>query len=302
MHPNAILKLCRTALSQWLADRAPQLAAALAYYAVFSLAPLLVLALAMAGTFLGEAAARGQIVGQVQALVGPESARLLVNVLEGARPPEPGSWASALSALVLLFGASGVFAQLQDALNTIWLEQSQPQRGIVGFIGKRLLSFVMVVLVGLLVLLSLLLSAAISALSQLEGQSLLGWDLLWLWRALSFLLDFAIVTLLFATIYKFLPDVRIAWSDVGVGAVLTAVLFTLGKALLGLYLETSGFGSAYGAAGALVVLLAWVNYSAQIFLLGAEFTQAYATRYGSQIVPSDARGRLQSLARRWPRS
>ncbi|MCA1993844.1 MAG: YihY/virulence factor BrkB family protein, partial [Coleofasciculus sp. S288] len=201
------------------------------------------------------------------------------------KPSSNGGIASLISIVVLLFGASGVFAQLQDALNTVWEVQTKPGRGITTFLRKRVLSFSMVLGIGFLVMVSLLLSAALAGLSAYLSHLIPGVD--WLWQILNFVLSFAIITLLFAMIYRFLPDVKIAWSDVWIGAIITALLFEIGKFLLGLYLGRGTFGSTYGAAGSLVIVLVWVYYSAQILFFGAEFTQVYAKHYGSRIVPDE---------------
>lgn len=271
---------------QWQQDKASRLAAALAYYTVFSLSPLLIIVVAIAGFFFGEAAARGEIVAQIQGLVGREAATVIQNALENAGQPAFGAGliASLISLGILLFGATGMFVQLQDALNTIWDVAPRPNANLLTFIRKRVLSFAMVVGVGFLLLVSLLVSAALAALHHFATDLVPGLESIW--QILELLLSFGVITLLFAMIYKFLPDVRIAWSDVWVGAAITTVLFIVGKFALGMYLGNSSFGSTYGAAGSLVIILAWVYYSVQILFLGAEFTQVYAHRYGSCIQPS----------------
>lgn len=282
LNAKILWKLLKQSFQEWQDDKVSQLAAALAYYTVFSLTPLLVLAIAIAGAVFGEEAARGEIVGQIQGLVGTSGAETIETALENADRPEISSIASLISIGVLLFGASGVFAQLQEALNAVWNVRAKPSLGIWGFIRKRLLSFSMVLAIGFLLLVSLVLSAALSAISHINLTLLPGLDSLW--QLLNFALSFALITLLFALIYKYLPDVRIAWGDVWVGATITALLFSFGKYILGLYLGQGSYGSAYGAAGSLVIILAWVYYSAQILLFGAEFTQVFARHYGSQIV------------------
>ena len=204
--------------------------------------------------------------------------------LDNVNQPQLKSAASIISIIVLLIGASGVFAQLQDALNTVWNVKAKPKGGIWLFIRKRLLSFGMVLVIGFLLLVSLIVSAVLAGISKLEISPLPGFTPLW--QFLNFGVSFGFISLLFALIYKYLPDAKIRWKDVWVGAIITALLFSLGKYLIGLYLGRGSFGSAYGAAGSLIVFLAWVFYSAQILLFGAEFTQVYARKYGRQIRPN----------------
>ncbi|MGB6170056.1 MAG: YihY/virulence factor BrkB family protein, partial [Geitlerinemataceae cyanobacterium] len=248
--------LIKQSFKEWQEDKVSQLAAALAYYTVFSLTPLLVLAIAIAGAVFGEEAARGEIVGQIQGLVGKSGAEAIETALNNANKPEISNIASVISIVVLLFGASGVFAQLQEALNAVWNVRAKPNSGVKGVIRKRFLSFSMVLAIGFLLLVSLVLSAALSALASFQANLLPGLDSLW--QLVNFVLSFGLITLLFALIYKYLPDVKIAWGDVWVGATITALLFSFGKYILGLYLGQGSFGSAYGAAGSLVILLAWV--------------------------------------------
>lgn len=285
MKPKVILDLLKEAFQEWQDDKASRLAAALAYYTVFSLAPLVIIAIAIAGAVFGEEAARGEIVGQIQGLVGQAGAEVIETAIQNAnRPDARGGVASLISVVVLLFGASGVFAELQDSLNTVWDVQPKPGRGVSGFIKKRILSFSMVLGIGFLLMVSLILTAVLSAFSTYMSHLLPGVG--WFWEILNFVISFGVITLLFAMIYKFLPDVKITWNDVLIGAIITALLFTIGKTVLGMYLGQGTFGSTYGAAGSLVIVLAWVYYSAQILFFGAELTQVYASRYGSRIVPN----------------
>lgn len=286
MNLKTVWGLLKETFSEWNKDKASRLAAALAYYTVFSLAPLLIIVIAIAGSVFGEEAARGEIVGQIGGLVGPQGAEFIETAIENANKPNARSIASIISIVALLFGASGVFAELQDALNTVWEVQPKPGRGVFNIIKTRFLSFTMVLSVGFLLLVSLVLTTALAALVNYFGRLLPGGiDLLW--QLANFILSFVITTVLFALIYKVLPDVKIAWSDVWVGAAITSVLFSIGRYLLGQYLGNSSFGSTYGAAGSLVVILAWVYYAAQILFFGAEFTQVYTRRYGSKIVPNE---------------
>jgi membrane protein len=284
MNIKTILDLLKETFAEWSKDKASRLAAALAYYTVFSLAPLLVIVIAIAGSVFGEEAARGEIVGQIQGLVGRDGAEVIQTTIENANKPAVGTIASVISVAVLFFGASGVFAELQDALNTVWEVQPKPGRGIINIIRSRFLSFTMVLGIGFLLLVSLVLSAALTALINFFGHVLPGID--FIWQIVNFILSFVVTTLVFGLIYKVLPDVKIAWSDVWIGAIITSLLFSIGRFVLGLYLGNSSFGSTYGAAGSLVIILAWVYYAAQILFFGAEFTQVYARRYGSQIVPA----------------
>ncbi|OWY66265.1 ribonuclease BN [cyanobacterium TDX16] len=284
MRIKTIISLLRETFTEWNEDKASRLAAALAYYTVFSLAPMLIIAIAIAGAVFGEEAARGEIVTQIQGLVGRDGAKFIETAIEGASKPRAGTIASLISIAVLLFGASGLFAQLQDSLNTIWEVQPKPGRGLIGILRDRFLSFTMVLGVGFLLLVSLVLSAGLSGLVNFLGSLLPGIGALL--QLANFVLSFAVTTLLFGLIYKVLPDVKIAWSDVWSGAIVTSLLFSIGRFALGLYLGNSSFGSTYGAAGSVVIILVWVYYAAQILFFGAEFTQVYARRYGSRIVPT----------------
>ncbi|MEH2135125.1 YihY/virulence factor BrkB family protein [Nostoc sp.] len=284
MNWQAIWKLFQETFKEWSEDKASRLAAALAYYTIFSIAPLLIIVIAIAGAVFGEEAARGQIVGQIQGLVGIEGAKFLESAIQNANQPKTGAIASIISIVVLLVGATGLFTELQDAMNTIWEVKPKPGRGVTNIIRLRVLSFAMVIGIGFLLLVSLVISTALTTLVTYFSNLLPGVD--FLWQLVNFVLSFAITTVLFGLIFKVLPDVNIAWRDVLVGASLTSALFSIGRFLLGQYLGNGSFGSAYGAAGSLVVILAWVNYAAQILFFGAEFTQVYARRYGKGITPT----------------
>ena len=278
-------KLLKDTATEWSEDNVPLLAAALAYYTVFSLAPLLLISIAIAGLFFGEAAARGEIIGQIQGLVGREGAEAIQAMIQNAnRPGSGGTIATIVGVVVLLFGASGVFGQLQVALNTIWEVKPKPGNGIKSFLQARFLSFAMVLVIGFLLLVSLVLSAILAVVSRYFGDLVPGFVIVG--QIANFIISFSVVTVLIAAIYKFLPDVNIPWKNLWVGSGVTALLFNLGKFLLGLYISHGGVGSAYGAAGSLVVLLIWVFYSAQILLFGAEFTQVYSKYRGLPIEPS----------------
>lgn len=275
--------LLKETFSEWSKDKASRLAAALSYYTIFSVAPLLIIAVAVAGLVFGRAAATQQLVAEAQDLLGPQGAEAIRTLLENASRTGAGIMATVIGVGTLLVGASGAFAQLQDSLNTIWEVKPKAGRGIKGVLRDRFLSFSLVLVIGFLLLVSLVLSAALAAMGKyLAGVLPLSSALM---QAFNFALSFAVTTFLFALIFKVLPDVRIRWRDVWIGAAVTALLFSVGRFLIGLYLGRSSVSSAYGAAGSLVVVLVWVYYSAQILFLGAEFTQVYATRFGRGLSP-----------------
>jgi membrane protein len=274
--------LVKLAARKWLADKAPRLGAAVAFYSMLSLAPLLVITIAVVGLAFGEGTARAQVVAQARALVGPQGAEAVAAMVEHARRPGAGILASALGFATLLFGASGVFGELKDALNSIWGVKPPPGGGIGKFIRDRALSFAMVLLVGFLLLAALVLTTALAGLAPSLAGSVPA--LAWALRGAHLLVSLGVYTLLFALVFRVLPDARIAWRDVWVGAAITATLFAVGTFAIGLYLSKAGVGSPYGAAGSLAVLLVWVYYSAQVLFFGAEVTQVYANRFGSRIV------------------
>ena len=272
---------------QWSEDNPFQLAAALAYYTLFSMAPLLLIAIAVAGSVFGREASQNQIIGAIEDLVGVQSARAIQAVIESAgQRPDSGFFASAIGMIFLLLGAGGVVGQLQDSLNTIWRVVPKTGRGmIMGFLQDRLVSYSMVLGVGFLLLVSLVISAVLTAVSGIVG-SFLPIDAATA-HILDLVVSFAFITVLFAVIYKFVPDVRIAWRDVWIGAATTSLLFSVGKFLIGFYLGHSTVTSIYGAAGSLVTLLLWVYYSSLMFFFGAELTQVYAFRYGSKVTAAE---------------
>jgi membrane protein len=275
---RAIWGLAREAGTGWLDHQAARTGAALAFYTVFSLAPILTLSIAIAGFFFGEAAARGEIVDQIGGLVGPQGAELVQSVLQNANRPGAGIIATVVSIVTLLFGANTALAELKAGLDQTWNVPSAERSGFLYMIRTRLLSVGLILALGFLMLVSLVISAAVTALERfwrgdLVVNTVLGW--------LNFLFAFVLVAALFATIYKLLPSVKIAWRDVTIGSVVTAALFTAGKFAIGVYVGNSGLASTYGAAGSVVLILLWVYYSAQIFLFGAEFTRAFAYTYGS---------------------
>ncbi len=270
----------------WIDDEPFVLAAALSYYTLFSLAPLLTIAIAMAGLFFGQEAAQNQVVETTRGLVGKESAQAIQEMIESAgEKPAAGIISTLFGVIALLFGAGGVVGQLQASLNKVWGVAPKPGQGVWGFIRQRFVSYAMVLSIGFLLLVSLIVSAVLSGMSRLLGNMFGGAEALV--HGLDLLVSFAFITLLFAMIYKFLPDARIRWKDVWIGAVFTSLLFTIGKSLIGLYLGNSGVTSVYGAAGSLITVLLWVYYSALIFFFGAELTRVYATEYGSGVAPAD---------------
>lgn len=284
MHLSTVYTLAKETVSDWLEDKAARLAAALAFYTLLSLAPLLVLAVSIAGLVFGEEAARGEISGQLGALIGPQAAEAIESIVNHAKTPVSGVIGTVVGVGILLFGASGVFGELQDSLNVVWEVQPKPGRGIKGFLRDRFFSFTLVLGVAFLLLVSLVLSAALAAAGNILSSSLPGGETLW--QIVNFIFSLAAITVLFALIFKVVPDVTIRWRDVWVGAGITAVLFTLGKLAIGMYLGRSGIATPYGAAGSVVVLVVWVYYSAQILFFGAELTQVYARHFGSRIKPT----------------
>ena len=269
---------------QWNEDKAARLGAALAYYSIFSLAPLLLVIIVFAGVFLGDqAGARTAVIHNLAAVIGVDAARQVGEMAVSANKQSSGLLASIIGIVILLMGASGVFIQLQDALNTIWKVEPKPGQGIMAIIQQRFLSLSMVFGAGFLLLLSLLLTAALKAIVTSVSAS---FPIAGALQIITFMVSFLIITLLFVMVYRVLPDVDIHWRDVWIGAVITAILFLIGQAALSWYLGTQSTQSVYGAAGSLVVLLLYVYYSAQIVLFGAEFTYVYANRYGSKIAPS----------------
>ncbi len=277
--------LLKKTATQWMNDKCPQLGAALAYFTVFSLAPLVLILLAFFGLFFGSDHARDKIIEQLRYMIDPSGIQVIKDIASSAAKPQSGILATLLGVVVGLFGASGVFGQLQDALNTIWGVKAKPGAGLWAFLRARFLSFAMVAGVCFLLLVSLTVESVLRGLSTYLQNLLPGGHILAL--LLFLILDVGAVIALFAMIFRFLPDIKIGWRDVWIGASLTGLLFVLGKFILGLYLGSGAAGSAYGAASSLITLLLWIYYSAQILLFGAEFTQVYTHSYGSRIEPED---------------
>ncbi|PYK32549.1 MAG: hypothetical protein DME58_05510, partial [Verrucomicrobia bacterium] len=279
---------------EFLQDKAPQLGAALAYYTVFSLAPLILVLLSLVGVIFRHdpAGAWNKITQQMSYFLDPSAVQMVQNIAQKASEPGKSTIATIIGVALALFGASGVFGQLQDALNTIWGVKAKPGGGIWGFLRSRFLSFAMVGGICFLLLVSLTLESVLKGFSHYVQSMLPGGIIIAMTVYLVF--DFAVIVLLFAIIFKFLPDVNIQWRDVWIGAVMTAVLFGVGKWALGFYLGSGTAGSAYGAASSLITLLLWVYYSSQILLFGAEFTQVYAERAGRAAKPDEYAVRVQT--------
>jgi membrane protein len=285
--------LLKETVKEWQQDDVMELGAALAYYTIFSLAPLLFIAIAIAGLAYGRDAVQGRLVGEIQGLIGKQGAEAVQTMLAHTWREGRSGLATAVGIVTILFGASGVFGQLQSSLNRIWEVAPKPERAIWSYLKDRFLSFGMVLGIGFLLLVSLIVSAALTALSNFAIGLLP--SLTTLFSVLNFVVSFAVITLFFAMIFRFLPDAEVAWRDVWIGSAMTALLFTIGKSLIGLYLGRSSVTSTYGAAGSLVVILLWVYYSSQILFFGAEFTQVYARRYGHRIEPSAHAVRMQRV-------
>jgi membrane protein len=277
---RACADLLKNTFADWMEINPQRLGASLSFYTMLSVAPLLVLFIGIAGLFFGRPAAQGQIADQIKNVIGPQGSDVIQSLLARTASPSSNLVAAGIGILLLLFGASGVFVELHDSLNVVWGVRNASANGIKGTVKMRLSAFAMVLGVGFLLTVSLLLSAALAAIEKffnawmpLPGPVL---------QLINFGFSFLTITVLFALLYKVVPDIHIEWRDVGIGAAVTSLLFAIGKLLIGLYLGKASVGSAYGAAGSLVVFLVWVYYSAQIFLLGAEFTHVFAESRGSR--------------------
>jgi membrane protein len=281
---QALARILGRALAGWWNDNVPRLGASLAYYTLFALAPILVVAIAIGGLIFGQEAVRGEIVGQIQGLTGREGAEAVQAMLEGASRPSSSVAATAVGIVTFFLGATGAFLELQTSLNTIWGVTPKTDGSFLRvLVVQRLISFGLVVAMGFLLVTSLLVSAALAALHTYMGNAFPG--VVVLWEALNVIVSLGVITVLFAMIYKVLPDVRLGWTDVWIGALVTAGLFSIGKLLIGMYLGTTSMASTYGAAGSVIVILVWVYYSAQVILLGAEFTKEYVATFGKRPPP-----------------
>ena len=274
-------QLSRAAVNAWLDDFAPSMGAAIAYYTAFSIAPVLIIAIAIAGMIFGQDAAQGEIVWQIRSIVGEEGAVAVQGLLRSVSVSSDSAIATTLSIVTLLIGSTAVFAELQNALDRIWRTPAAGRgNGVWPLIRTRLLSFGLILGLGFMLMVSLVVSAALAALGKWWGGWIEGWEIFM--QVLNLLISFGVFTALFSAIYKFMPRVGLSWHDVRIGAVATTVLFLIGKSLIGLYLGRTGMSSGFGAAGSFALLLAWIYYSSQIFLLGAEFTWIYANNFGSR--------------------
>jgi len=284
---GTIISLFKQTFNEWLEDKAPQLGAALAYYTVFSLAPLILLLLAIVGALFRNdpSGVWTRITEQMGYFLDHSALEVVQQIAQKAAQPNNSAVATIIGIALALFGASGVFGQLQDALNTVWGVKAKPGLGIRGFLRSRFLSFTMVGGVCFLLLVSLVIEGLLKGFSHYVQTHVPGG--LTLALSIYLIFDAGIVVLVFAMIFKFLPDVKLRWSDVWVGSILTAILFVVGKWALGLYLGSGAASSAYGAASSLITLLLWIYYSSQILLFGAEFTQVYARRFGGPVAPDD---------------
>lgn len=290
MNFKAAWVLIKETFQDWSEDKAARLAAALSYYTVFSLAPLLVLVIAITGMIIGNNHdIRQQVVTQIGGLVGQDGAQAVNTLIENSSQPSGSIPATILGFVTLIIGATGVFGQLQDALNTIWEIQPKGGGGILGMIKNRFLSFTLVLGVSFLLLVSLVISAALALMNSYFSEMLGEFGILA--QAINIIISIGVITLVFAMLFRYLPDIDIPWGDVWIGALVTAILFTIGRQLISLYLGRSAPATAYGAAGSLVIILLWVYYSAQILFLGAEFTQVYSRRYGSRALVPNEKGR-----------
>jgi membrane protein len=276
--------MIKQTFGEWSDDKGGRLGAALSYYTVFSLAPLLLVIISIAGLAFGRAAAEGRIFAELSGLMGSDAARLIQSAVAKANHTRGGILGAVLGVVILIAGATGVVVELQDALDTVWKVKPKPNRGIWGVVRTRLLSVAMILSLGFLLLVSLVVSAVLAAFSGWM-RSAIG-DIAVVSWVIDAAVALAVIATLIALIYKILPDAEVAWRDVWVGAIATAVLFMIGKYLIGLYIGRASVGSAFGAAGSLAVLLVWIYYSAQIVLLGAEFTRVFANRFGAKVRPS----------------
>jgi membrane protein len=282
--PDHWATILKETFAGWWSDNVPRMGAALAYYTLIALAPILIVAIAVGGMVFGPEAVRGEIVGQIEGLVGRDGALAVQAMLEGAAKSSSSIPATIIGVITFFVGATGAFLELQTALDSIWRVKPRSRGNFLReLVMQRMISFGLVLGFAFLLLTSLVVSAALAAVHTYMGNAFPGVALLWV--TVNAVVSLGVITLLFAMIYKVLPDVNLAWVDVWVGAVVTAVLFTVGKFLIGLYLGTSGFASTYGAAGSVIVILVWVYYSSQIILLGAEFTRAYVAQFSPRPLP-----------------
>lgn len=280
IQPTEVWRLFKASIKSWSDDRAPSMGAALAYYTAFSLAPVLLIVITIAGLVFGREAAQGVLFGQIADMVGPQAGQAIQAMLENGHESGGGVLGTIVGIAMLIIGATTVFVELQDDLDRIWKAEQRTGSGIWNFIRTRMLSFGMILAIGFVLIVSFVVTSLVAAMGQWWSNAFVGMEAVL--QVVNFLVSFGIITLLFAMIYKILPNVTIPWSDVWIGAGVTSLLFSIGKFLIGLYIGKSAVASSYGAAGAFVVLLLWIYYSTQIFLLGAEFTYNYSHDRGSR--------------------
>jgi len=278
--------IMKDAIAGFSDDKAMKLSASLAYYTVFSLAPLLLLIISLAGVFLGKEAIQGQVFSEINGLVGNQAAKQIEEMISNLEKSGQTTLSVIIGFVTLLVGATTVFGEMQDSINTIWKVKAKPKRGWVKLIKDRLLSSSLIVSIGFLLIVSLMVNGMLLALSD-NLKSLLPDVTVVIFNIINAVISFIVITILFGVIFKVLPDVKISWKGVRAGAIFTALLFMLGRVVIGIYIEKTSTGSAYGAAGSLIVILLWVYYTAAILYFGAEFTQSYAQFTGARIEPAD---------------
>ena len=280
------LKVLKATFSGFSDDKGLKLSSSLAYTTVFSLGPLLLLMMSLASVFFGQQAIEGQIFGQINGLIGDDAAKQVQDIIKNIQFSGKTRFALIASIVTLLIGATSLFVEIQDSLNTIWKVKAKPKKGWLKFLQNRLLSSSLIVSLGFLLIVSLVINGAVDALSDMLTRYFSA-GTKWVIGGINLAITFVIITFLFAIIFKVLPDVKIKWKDVKIGAIFTAVLFVIGKYLIGLYISKSGTGSIYGAAGAIIIILVWIYYTSAILYLGAEFTQVYSEAYGGRIQPAE---------------
>jgi membrane protein len=295
---KSVWNFIETLIDRIVDDRVPRMAAAMSYYTIFAMAPILIIVIWILGLVFGAEVARGEIIGTIQDLIGPKGAAAVQSVVENAYRDRDSTLATIISFATLLIASTGVFVEMQDSLNNIWGVQPRPGRPITNTLRTRLYSFAMVLSMGFVLVLSLIVSAIISAIGAYFVEKLPEFSdvSFFMLRVADFLIPLLVIMLMLAVIYRVLPDVEIAWKDVWIGAAITAVLFTIGKYLIGLYIANSSFTSSYGAAGSLVIVLVWVFFTTMIFLIGAEITEMTANRLGRRLRPSSY---AMYMPRRW---
>ena len=283
---NKIGYLLKETFNEFIADNGMKLSAALSYYTIFSLPPLLIIIISLCGFFFGAEAVRGEIFGQINGLVGNDAALQIQETIKNVKLSNSNTFATTIGVIILLIGASGVFTEIQDSINLIWGIIAKPKRGLIKFIKNRLMSFSMIGSVGFLLLVGLIINSLMDVLNK-KLAAHFPQDTIYLFYAINILVVFIIITLLFTIVFKTLPDGKVVLGDCIIGASFTAFLFMIGKFAIGAYLGSSAIASAYGAAGSIILILVWVYYSAIILYFGAEFTKIYALTHGQKIIPNE---------------